>query len=293
MCLSRQESLPTERSIPVSFALCGLLVPAFQDTACRSEDFFPLRWASTARSPLLSSSFLRPETWTSAAVPFVRTLLCYSWPISLLALAITSRGPLDSGQREGEEAKSKTRGLTQPLLFPLFPSFFLFIYFLFFIFSSWLVGETGHSSRASHQSARPQQSPRTSRRLPSANDSPTNICRFSIRHPSNRPDPLISSLWPTPDPGFAPALKAQPSTSPFLSAARRFPPLWNFTSHFQLFRTLDILLFPSAGTSHSLILSQLSCLRFQNKTSHLLLGSHSRFFLVSRCFLFFTDWWQG
>lgn len=45
--------------------------------------------------------------------------------------------------------------------------------------------------------------------MPSANDSPTNICRFSIRHPSSRPDPLISSLWPTPDPGFAPALKAQ------------------------------------------------------------------------------------
>lgn len=35
------ESLPTERSIPDSFARCGLLVPASQDTACRSEDFFP------------------------------------------------------------------------------------------------------------------------------------------------------------------------------------------------------------------------------------------------------------
>lgn len=225
----KAESLPTERSIPVSFALCGLLVPASQHTACHSELFFSL---FAGLSALLSPS-LCPETWTSAAVPFVRTLLCAFLPISLLALAIASRGgPLDSGQREGEEAKSKDSEVSlSPYFFPFFSfSFLLFFFFNFFLLAS----RGGHSSRASHQPANPQKSPRTSRRLPLANDSPTNICRFSIRHPSNRPDPLISSLWPTPGPGFAPVLKAQPSTSPFLSAARRFPALWNFTSNFSI-----------------------------------------------------------
>lgn len=248
MCLSRQESLPTERSILVSFALCGLLVPAFQDTVCHSEDFFPSS-LGFCRSLALCSSLPSCAQRLGPAQPFLSFALCC---VSLNQFPYShwrSRpgGPLDSGQREGEEAKARLRGLTQPLLFLLFSRFF---FSSFSLSSYWLVGETDPSSWASHQSDRPQKSPRTSRRLPSTNDSPTNICRFSIRHPSNRPDPLISSLWPTPDPGFAPALKAQPSTSPFLSSARRLPAFWNCASDF--LNTLDILLFPTTGTSHSL-----------------------------------------
>jgi hypothetical protein len=109
-----------------------LLVPAFQDTACHSEVFFPSS-LGFCRSLALYSSLPSYAQRLGPAPPFLLFALCCAILTNFLTRIgdHVQGGPLDSGQREGEEAKARLRGLTQPLLF-----LFSFLFFSFsFIFS--------------------------------------------------------------------------------------------------------------------------------------------------------------
>lgn len=120
------ESLPTERSIPVSFALCGLLVPASQDTACHSEDFFPSA-LGFCRSLSALLSILAPRGLDQRSRSF-RSHFAVPCTDFLTHIGDHVQGGhlIQAKEREREEAKARLRGFTQPLLFFFLLSFFHF-----------------------------------------------------------------------------------------------------------------------------------------------------------------------